>query len=209
MYFKTVIAFQRSNYKTIDNLIERSPNIMKDNKWWICKTCHKTLKRGLLPAQSIANRLDIDDTPLELRDLNPLEIRLIALRIPFMKMVALPCGKQRCIHGPAVNVPADLHPVCSLLPRLPSESQIVPFKLKRKLCYKGHYMYEFVRPKKILEALQWLKSHNPLYNNIVINNNWLNDAAMDDADLLTALLPNNTAQAMSPTVSLSICEHSK
>ena len=31
-----------------------------------------------------------------------------------MKMVALPCGKQRAIHGPAVNVPTDLTPVCTL-----------------------------------------------------------------------------------------------
>ena len=29
----------------------------------------------------------------------------IAGMIPFMKMVARPCGKQRAIHGTAVNVP--------------------------------------------------------------------------------------------------------
>ena len=62
-----------------------------------------------------------------------------------MKMVALPSGKQRSIHGPAVNVPTDLSSVCSLLPRLPSQTQMVPMKLKRKLSYKGHYMYEYVR----------------------------------------------------------------
>ena len=61
-----------------------------------------------------------------------------------MKMVALSCGKQRAIHGPAVDVPTDLQPICSLLPRLPSQAQIVPMKLKRKLSYKGHYMYEYV-----------------------------------------------------------------
>ena len=54
-----------------------------------------------------------------------------------MKMVALPRGKQRAIHGPAVNVPTDLTPVCTLLPRLPSQTQMVPMKLKRKMCYKG------------------------------------------------------------------------
>ena len=59
-------------------------------------------------------------------------------------MVALSCGKQRAIHGPAVNVPTDLQPISSLLPRLPSQAQMVPMKLKRKLSYKGHYMYEYV-----------------------------------------------------------------
>ena len=48
---------------------------------------------------------------------------------------------------PAVNGPNDLSPICSLLPKLPSQTQMVPMKLKRKLCYKGHYMYEYVRPE--------------------------------------------------------------
>ena len=88
-----------------------------------------------MPAQAKANRLDLDDIPVELSDLNSLEEHLISLRIPFMKMVALPCGKQRAIHGPTVNIPTDLTPVCTLLPRLPSQTQMVPIKLKRKLCY--------------------------------------------------------------------------
>ena len=108
------------------------------DKQWICKTCHNALKRGVLPARAKANDLYLDNIPVEL---NPLEVRLISLWIPFMKMVALPCGKRRAIHGPAVNVPTDLTPVCTLLPRFPSQTQMVPMKLKRKLCYKGHYMY--------------------------------------------------------------------
>ena len=139
---------------------------------WICKTCHSALKQGVFPAQAKANSLNLDDIPVELSDLNPLEIRLISLRIPFMKMVALPCGKQRAIHGPAVNVPTDLTPVCTLLPRLPSQTQMVPMKLKRKLCYKGHYMYQYVRPAKVLAALQWLKLNNSLYKDVEINSDW-------------------------------------
>lgn len=50
-----------------------------------------------------------------------------------MKMVALSSGKQRAIHGPAVNVPIDLQPIYSLLPRLPLQAQMVPMKLKREL----------------------------------------------------------------------------
>ena len=81
-----------------------------------------------------------------------------------MKMVALPRGKQRAIHGPAVNVPTSLAPLCTLLPRLPSQVQLVPLKLKRRLSYRGHYMYDYVRPAKVLVALQWLISNNPLYH---------------------------------------------
>lgn len=52
-----------------------------------------------------------------------------------MKMVALPSGKQRCIHGPAVNVPSRVDSVCSVLPRLPSRTELVPLKFKQKLSY--------------------------------------------------------------------------
>ena len=58
-------------------------------------------------------------------------------------MMALPCGKQHAIHGPTVNIPTDLTPVCILL-RLPSQAQMFPMKLKRKLCYRGHYMFQYV-----------------------------------------------------------------
>ena len=87
------------------------------------------------------------------------------MRIPFMKMIALPRGQQRSIHGPAVNIPANLSSICDLLPRLPSESQLVPMKLKRKLKYKGHYMNEYVCPAKLFTALRWLKSYLHKYYN--------------------------------------------
>ena len=104
-----------------------------------------------------------------------------------MKMVALPSGKQHCIHGPAVNVPSKLDGVCELLPRLPSETELVPFKLKRKLSYKGHYMYDYVRPDKVISALQWLKANNTLYKDIKINEGWVNDSLTADSELFTGL----------------------
>ena len=54
-------------------------------------------------------------------------------------------------------------------------------KLKRKLCYNGHYMYQYIQPAKIIAALQLLKSNNPLYKDIQINNNWLSDAELWEA----------------------------
>ncbi len=111
-----------------------------------------------------------------------------------MKMVALPRGKQRAIHGPAVNVPTDFHPLCDLLPRLPSQAQVVPMKLKRKLCYKGHYMYQYVRPAKVIAALEWLKINNPLYRTMQVNSDWQQDAAQDDAELWDALSSQHSHQ---------------
>ena len=158
-----------------------------DGYQWICCTCNAALTRGNMPAQAIVNGLRLSNVPPELSCLNALEIRLISLRVPFMKMVALPSGKQRCVHGPAVNLPSKLDSVCTVLPRLPSQSELIPLKLKRKLAYKGHYMYDYVTPEKILNALRWLKLHNPLYANVKINEEWVLDAEIDDHDLYASL----------------------
>ena len=52
-----------------------------------------------MPAQAKTNKLDLEDIPVELSDLKTLEQQLISVRIPFMKIVALPCGKQWAFHG--------------------------------------------------------------------------------------------------------------
>ena len=148
-----------------------------------------------MPTQAVANGLRLSQVPPELSCLNFLEIRLLSLRVPFMKMVALPSGKQRCIHGPAVNVPSKLDSVCTVLPRLPSQSELIPLKLKHKLAYKRHYMYDYVTPEKILNALRWLKLHNPLYSNVEINAQWLLDAENDDQDLYNGLINNTDSES--------------
>ena len=42
-------------------------------------------------------------------------------------------------------------------------------KLKRKLEFRGHVYFQAVCPQFILDALNWLKLNNPLYNNITID----------------------------------------
>jgi len=65
-----------------------------------------------MPLQAKAIGLQLSEIPPELSGFNALELRLISLRVPFMKMVALPSGKQRSIHGPAVNVPSKVDTIC-------------------------------------------------------------------------------------------------
>ena len=159
-----------------------------DGRQWLCKTCDNTLSRGKMPVQAKANNLHLDPIPEELSTLNALELRLISLRLPFMKMVALPSGNQRSIHGPAVNVPSKLDSLCNVLPRLPTDSELIAFKLKRKLKYKGHYTYDYVSPEKLINALRWLKANNPVYAHVDINENWVNQALGNDSDLFGGLV---------------------
>ena len=149
-----------------------------------------------MPLQAKTNGLQLPAIPPELADQNALELRLICLCLPFMKMVALPSGKQRSIHGPAVNVPSKVDTVCNVLPRLPSQSELIPLKLKRKLAYKGHYMYDYITPQKLLDALAFLKANNPLYADIDVNQEWLEAAVANDAELCECLVEqqNDTGQ---------------
>ena len=68
--------------------------VSSDGKQWVCKTCDGALCRGNLAVQAKDNGMELDSEPAELSCLNALEQRLISLRVPFMKMVALPSGKQ-------------------------------------------------------------------------------------------------------------------
>ena len=83
---------------------------------YVRKTCDRALKRGVMPLQAKAYGLQLSAIPPELADLSALELRLICL------CLLLPSGKQRSIHGPAVNVPSKVDTICNILPRLPSQS---------------------------------------------------------------------------------------
>ena len=157
-----------------------------------------------MPVQAKANGVRLNTVPSELSCSKPLEMRLISLRVPFMKMVALPSGKQRCIHGPAVNVPSKLDSICTMLPVYLLSLELNPLKLKLKLAYKGHYMYDYVIPENVLNALRWL-AHNPLYANVEINEEWAQNAESNDTGLYAGLVnvPSELTQLIQ---SLSLCK---
>ena len=192
MFRITVVELHEDRYPKVKPSVLKSVLSYKitsaRGKEWICRTCHMTLKRGKMPTQAKANNLILANQPPELKSLNALELRLICQRIPFMKMVGLPRGKQHGIHGPAVNVPAKLDTVCSLFPRLPSETQLIPMKFKRKLEHSSHYMYDYVDIGRVLAALKYLKENNVWYHDVNIRENWIVDAEKDDRELLEAFV---------------------
>ena len=51
-------------------------------------------------------------------------------------------GGHYKVNGPPVNVPATLDQITDILLCMPSELQLHPVKLKHKLEYKSHYMYD-------------------------------------------------------------------
>lgn len=189
LYKKSVKKFHLEKYRSLPrvlhekvfegNLIHKSVN----DDVWICCTCDSNLRARKLPVQAKANGLELDEIPEALRELNSLEARLISQRIPFLKLLILPRGRQKGINGPVVNAPAKIEKVCNVLPRLPSEAHPVGIKLKRKLVYEGHYMPQLIRPAKVKAALNWLKNNTPFYLETNTNDSWENEWENTDPEL--------------------------
>ena len=192
LYRESVNIFDETDYSKCDETLLRrcvSGYLHSDNREYICQTCQWNLKRNKLPAQSVGNALQLDDIPEELQNLSALESMLISKRVPFMKVLALPRGKQRAIHGCVVNVPVNPEETYSVLPRLPSSSSIITVKLKRKLQYRGHVIKQSVRPWRVLQALYHLKhtAKNQHYSDVEINEHWDEDAAHDNEELWSSM----------------------
>ncbi|XP_060596137.1 uncharacterized protein LOC132750210 [Ruditapes philippinarum] len=164
-----------------------------DGVEYICTLCHNALKHDRLPSIAIKNNMELSEVPYEIEQLNSLETVFISRRIPFMKLLALPRGKQKAVHGCVVNVPIEPDQLVSVLPRVPSADSFIKVKLKRKLKYRGHSYNSTIRPSKIIDALVLLKNQlqNPLYEDVLLNENWIEDSSNEDSDLWDSLVPAN------------------
>ena len=76
VYKHSVVDFNPAKYT------KATPELLLNNNQWIYKTCDSSLSRNVLPLQAKANGMGLDVVPPELACLNPLELRLISLRIP-------------------------------------------------------------------------------------------------------------------------------
>ena len=99
---------------------------------WICLTCMGAIRDGKVPKLSVANGMKWPDKPPEL-DLHQLKERLISLRIPFMQIRELPRGGQYSLKGNVINVPVDIQPTVSCLPRPMDENFTIAVQLKKEI----------------------------------------------------------------------------
>ena len=84
-------------------------------------------------------------------------------------------GGHYKVNGPPVNVPATLDQIIDILPCMSSELQLHPVRLKHKLEYKSHYMYDMICRDHVMSAITWLKQHNMHYKDITLNEHWHSD----------------------------------
>lgn len=160
--WRTGVTTLKRDDSFIRKFVPHVTDIHKNGMQWLCHTCKRHIKQGHMPPQAVANNLSILHVN-GLQPLNDLESHLISPTIPFMKVVSLPKGCQRGIHGPVVCVPSDVHKATQILPRSVDHNSVIKVKLKRKLSYSGHYLYHQVDPLKLRAWLNYLKTHHPGY----------------------------------------------
>ncbi|CAH0384546.1 unnamed protein product [Bemisia tabaci] len=156
--------------------ISRSVSSVVTDK--VCITCQQYVKKGKIPKLAVINGLKFPDIPACLANLKPLEERMVAPYINFMQIRPLKprsVNPQLGLKGSVVNIPVEVNDMVNVLPRQFDNMATVQIKLKRHLDHASHYMYETIRPSKVADALNYLKS-TPLYvkHGISIDENFLN-----------------------------------
>ena len=82
----------------------------------------------------------------------------------------MPKGQSPKVKGSICNIPiSEIDNNCNSLPRPADSNGAIIVKLKRKAAYRGHVLFEPVRPRLVVCLLQYLKKHNHLYRNIEID----------------------------------------
>ena len=167
-YYRSVVFFKPEAYD-IDSTNFYTNVRSFDDRYYICHTCHKKLKKQENPAQAVVNKLDVFDLPARLANMNRLEKAIISRRILFKKVTIMPKGQTPKLKGSICNVPVNTSDVVNSLPQGADSNGILMVRLKRKLMYRGHVYFEAVSPEIVQSALQYLKHNNALYYDIEIN----------------------------------------
>lgn len=166
------IKLKLSLFKNI-NVDQFLNQILNVSSEFICKTCLLSISRGKIPEAAAIGSIKFPNVPLVVKNLSPLEERMVSPYIPFMQILALQpyaLNPQLSLKGSVVNISVDINEMITTLPRNFNSLSTLQIKLKRHMEHKSDYMHETVRPHLICEAIDYLKN-TPLYkkNKITIN----------------------------------------
>lgn len=129
----------------------------------VCRACKDSLLEGKIPPLSKTNGYAYPPIPPHLPQLNVVEERLVAPRIPFMSIRRLSHGGgQFGIKGQVVNVPIDVQKTVQSLPRGIDDDVAINVNLKRRLLAKPTYATGTVR-KDHIKAWLGVLLQSPLY----------------------------------------------
>ena len=78
-------------------------------------------------------------------------------------------GEFAKLKGSLFNISTETSNTCNFFPRPADSNGLIVVKLKRDLKYKGYDFFEAACPNAIYQALNYLKTHNKLYDDISIS----------------------------------------
>ncbi len=161
---------------------------IKDETLSLCNDCRVFIRKGKTPPLSLANHLLLGDIPAELRDLTAVEESMIARCRAKACIVHLKAdddgailpNSQRGMRGHIVIYPQKPENLLNVLP--PSiENVCTPIcvvfigsQRPTEEWLRHHAKPLIVRRERVRSALIWLKSHNDLYRDVIVDNASLN-----------------------------------
>jgi hypothetical protein len=161
-----------------------------------CKDCHSHIQKGKTPPLSLANHLLLGDVPPELQDLTPVEESIIArcrakaciIQMKSDDGIVLP-NTQRGVQGHIVIYPQRPDNLLNVLPPSLDDActpicvVFIGSQQPTQEWLRQNARPLIVRRERIRAALQWLKAHNHLYRDIIVDNNSL--ATFPENDVLS------------------------
>ncbi|CAF3989282.1 unnamed protein product, partial [Adineta steineri] len=164
-----------------NNIILYTSGLFQQNKkdmCTLCQKCHDALSKKHIPKFSVANGMWFGDIPGESQGLTIPEEKLISLYRHNSCIIKL----QSPFHSATTSQTALKGNCITFLQNVPDIVSSLPLKLNDlcdtiKVIFVGSLPPQrihlrkilTVRKKKIIQALQWLKKYNILYQNIEIN----------------------------------------
>jgi len=142
----------------------------------VCHPCNGYLPRSLMPRYALANKLYRGRLPEEFRNLTWIEERMCAKYSNTAVVTRLyqssDLSQPAVFHGNTCAHEMNVSSTAAVLPRAPSDVNgllsvvfIGPSKFKPE--YLGN-MYR-IRKSKVWDFLQWLKKHNRLYRDTILD----------------------------------------
>ena len=117
--------------------------------------------------------------------LNRLEAFILKLIIPFVRVANCRRGRYLMVKGNLILISSDIPDSLSKI--LPTDQQLLPVSLKRKLQYRGSFLEEWVDVKKVQLYFAWFKENNTLFMDVELNEDLIDQFQRDTMDAATNL----------------------
>ena len=172
-----------------------------------CKDCYSHIRKSKTPPLSLANNLLLGDVPPELQALTVVEESMIArcrakiciIQLKAQENSVLP-NAQRALHGHIIIYPQKPDNLLHVLPPTINEACIpicvvfVGSRPPSQQWLREKAKPLIVRRERVRTALLWLKKHNPLYRDVIVDEQTLKDLPENDVlPVHIQMVDDNTA----------------